>query len=273
MAWVTGTIAAATVGLAMSMAPTSASAITFGGGGTCAGDFATNAGAQTGGGSYSTASGNLCATNGVLANLISGFSGDRGDAANWSVMTGNGASDGSNPYGVFNTTGGHTATFLLHIAANSHEIGWTDDATQTQRNVIVDDSSATTVGTVVEFSTTETFQLYAENTSDFQNGNVFFSERSNNSFNQTDDYVHFAILQYTLESLPVYLVVVEDLVFGCVNDNNTPGDDSDDTRCGTASDALDFNDAGLLLQIPEPATMALFGAGLLGLGLYRRRRA
>jgi hypothetical protein len=256
--WLTGTAAAAAVGLTVAMSAP-ASAITFGA--SCQADFVAAAGAQSGTGDYSS----VCSGGGTLATLISSLDGDRGNAANWSVMGGS--------YGIFDLSnfsdGDTSATFLIHIAANNHEFGWSG-ASGSNKTVILPSTDAADIGDVVLFEPTEDpFLFYATNTTNNQKGNTFFSDRALNGFAGVDNFVHFAILQGNFFGDRIeYLIAVEDQVTGCDPQQLPVGAGG----CGIQDD--DFNDAGILVQVvPEPATIAVFGAGLLGLGLYRRRRA
>jgi len=113
-----------------------------------------------------------------------------------------------------------------------------------------------------EHMTVPEFLFFAQNTIGSQANNLFYTDRDLNAFSGFEDFQHFLILQGMFEGQLEYLVFIEDL--------------NEDGASGGLNGDNDYNDVVVQVRfsedVPEPATMAMFAVGLLGFGLYRRRR-
>jgi hypothetical protein len=150
-------------------------------------------------------------------------------------------------------TPGSTAALKIEIAgfANSNTFGWfeTDSAGTllgAQHELFSGPQGA---GAVATFTPTSYYGFYLTT----PQGNTFYTLSSASTGEDDKGYQHFAVFGGPGES---YWLGMEDLKFG---------------RCNSSD--KDYNDMVVYVApVPEPATLTLFGTGLIGLAALVRRR-
>jgi hypothetical protein len=187
----------------------------------------------------------------IGANFTLGESGTGFDA--WG--NGNGSADLN--YG-FDATGGGLYDFRMLGEFtddwNINEIGWYELGNTQNRHTIFGASAA--VGATAQVFIPTNFGFYYLNTSG--NGEIFYTQ---SQFNTVGNKQQFAALQrgeYTL-------LGVEDIFSNVLTPTWQPG---------TAD--YDYNDVMFGFRaaaVPEPTTLLLFGMGLAGVAIQRRRKA
>ena len=150
-------------------------------------------------------------------------------------------------------TPGSTAALKIEIAgfADRNTFGWFSITTDSQGNPVVGTpnelfSGTEGAGAVATFTPTSYYGFYLTT----PQGNTFYTLSSQGS---DPGYQHFAVFSGPGES---YWLGMEDLKFG---------------NCYSSD--KDYNDMVVYVApVPEPATLTLFGTGLIGLAALVRRR-
>jgi PEP-CTERM motif-containing protein len=170
-----------------------------------------------------------------------------GPSAGWTLVSPETFGSGGAGNGFFSAGG--SANFVLRLADFGHIFG-TATAGHTNETPIFN-TSVDTVGTVKNFvPAANPFLFYFQNTLDILASSRVFSDdvRENDPFSQTDMFVY-----------------QQGSTFALFFDDGGPLSLCDDN---------DANDMVVTVTsaVPEPMSLALFGAGLAGLAFMRRRK-
>jgi opacity protein-like surface antigen len=157
------------------------------------------------------------------------------------------------------------ATLQIEVAgnANINEFGWYQVGSPSILNPIFTGPDSPILSTTFDPSSSYGFYLKSGDV-------IYYTQSADNTLAGQQSTQHFAV--FTTDQTPgseAYWIGVEDL----------PVTSSIGACCANSASDFDYNDMIVKIStnspqpIPEPSTYLLCGVGLLGLGIYRRRRS